>query len=98
MPLLPCLVGIHVVCRRGNNVCYLVHNLSSAKLEQESLLPTDTQAFLGHSYKTVSLHNAGEVWLHHSTPLSNKYWMFIMIMSKKKTVEREALSIHTGYH
>ena len=55
------IAGIHVLNRSGNKLSYLLYNLSTCKVEQDSVFPTDTQAFIGASEKAVSLHNGGEV-------------------------------------
>lgn len=53
--------GIHLVTRNGPRITYLVYNLSTGKLDQESLSPTDATAFVGRSDKHIQLHNGGEV-------------------------------------
>ena len=56
------ITGIHVLNRSHNNkLSYLVYNLSTAKVEQDSTFPTDTQAFLGASESNIMLQNGGEV-------------------------------------
>ncbi|KAI0232893.1 E3 ubiquitin-protein ligase UBR5 [Lamellibrachia satsuma] len=52
--------GIHLVTRNGPRITYLVYNLSTGKLDQESLSPTDATAFVGRSDKHIQLHNGGE--------------------------------------
>ena len=39
----------------------MIYNLSTGKLDQESLSPTDASAFIGKSEKHIQLHNGGEV-------------------------------------
>jgi E3 ubiquitin-protein ligase EDD1 len=57
-----CAAGIHVLTRSGNKLSYVVYNLSTGKVEQDSVFPTDTQAFLGTSPNSkITLHNGGEV-------------------------------------
>ena len=53
--------GINVLNRSGNKLSYVVYNLSTGKTEQDSVFPTDTQAFIGASERAISLHNGGEV-------------------------------------
>ena len=53
--------GLHLVTRSGSRITYLVYNLSTGKLEQEALSPTDATAFIGRSDKFIQLHNGGEV-------------------------------------
>ncbi|KAK2182676.1 hypothetical protein NP493_338g00008 [Ridgeia piscesae] len=52
--------GLHLVTRNGSRITYLVYNLSTGKLEQEALSPTDATAFIGRSDKFIQLHNGGE--------------------------------------
>ncbi|KAK2167028.1 hypothetical protein LSH36_32g04006 [Paralvinella palmiformis] len=52
--------GIHMVCVVGTHFKYFIYDLSTSKMEQSSMFPTDTIAFLGQSERKVKLHNAGE--------------------------------------
>uniref|UniRef100_A0A0L8I213 UBR-type domain-containing protein n=1 Tax=Octopus bimaculoides TaxID=37653 RepID=A0A0L8I213_OCTBM len=52
--------GIHVIARCGARLSYMVYNLSSGKVEQNSPFPTDTQSFLGNFDRPITLHNSGE--------------------------------------
>lgn len=52
--------GIHVIARSGARLSYMVYNLSSGKVEQNSPFPTDTQSFLGNFDRPITLHNSGE--------------------------------------
>ena len=54
--------GIHVLTRSGNRLSCVVYNLSTGKVKQVSVFPTDTQAFLGAPPHTkITLHNGEEV-------------------------------------
>ncbi|XP_046357083.2 E3 ubiquitin-protein ligase UBR5-like isoform X2 [Haliotis rufescens] len=51
--------GIHVIARSGSRLNYLVYNLSSGKVEQNCLFPTDASSFLGLGTSDIKLHNSG---------------------------------------
>ncbi len=53
--------GIHVICRMGAKLSYMVYSLSTGKVDQDSAFPTDTLAFIGHSQKAIQLHSCGQV-------------------------------------
>ena len=57
------MTGIHLINCTGNRLSYIYHNLSTCKVEQDCLFPTDTQAFLGTNDKEITLYNCGEVTL-----------------------------------
>ncbi|XP_033727140.1 E3 ubiquitin-protein ligase UBR5-like isoform X1 [Pecten maximus] len=52
--------GIHVICRSGARLSYLVYNLTTGKVEQDSVFPTDAQAFMGSHRSDITLHNTGD--------------------------------------
>ncbi|UYV60139.1 UBR5 [Cordylochernes scorpioides] len=54
--------GIHAIVRQPetNRLSYVLCNLTSGKIEQDSVFPTDTQSFLGQDAKLVSLNICGE--------------------------------------
>ncbi|KAH3897177.1 hypothetical protein DPMN_021362, partial [Dreissena polymorpha] len=52
--------GIHVVAKSGVRLSYVVYNLSSGKVERESVFPTEAQAFMGCRRSNITLHNPGE--------------------------------------
>lgn len=56
-----CIAGIHVIARSGSRLNYLVYNLSSGKVEQNCLFPTDASSFLGLGTSDIKLHNSGSV-------------------------------------
>ncbi|XP_064596947.1 E3 ubiquitin-protein ligase UBR5-like isoform X2 [Liolophura sinensis] len=49
--------GIHVLIRSGSKLSYMMHNLSTGKVEQDSTFPTHTHAFLGQSDHNIALYN-----------------------------------------
>ncbi|KAL3890879.1 hypothetical protein ACJMK2_003152 [Sinanodonta woodiana] len=49
--------GIHVIARAGARLSYIVYNLSTGKVDQDSLFPTDAQAFMGSHRSVIKLHN-----------------------------------------
>lgn len=59
------LAGIHILNRSGNRLSYMIYNLSTNKVEQDSHFPTETNAFLGKNESNISLHNNGEVIYQH---------------------------------
>ncbi|CAG2112429.1 unnamed protein product, partial [Medioppia subpectinata] len=53
-------VGIHAIVKSGTKLNYVVFNITSGRVEQESRFPTDTSAFLGQDMSLISLHCFGE--------------------------------------
>ncbi|KAK3087035.1 hypothetical protein FSP39_000732 [Pinctada imbricata] len=47
--------GIHVIARSGARLSYIVYNLTSGKVEQDSAFPTDAQSFMGVHRREISL-------------------------------------------
>ena len=54
------LSDVYVVSHTASKLCFLMYNLSSAKVDQESTFPTNTAAFLGRSPHSISLENSGQ--------------------------------------
>ena len=55
------LLGVHGISKAGSKITYVIYNLSTGKLVQECLLPTESGAFLGTDSNAVSLTITGEV-------------------------------------
>lgn len=57
--------GVHAVVRQGvlpnTRLSYVVYNLSSGRVEQDSPFPSDTTAFMGLYPQDIALTSAGEV-------------------------------------
>ena len=53
-------IGIHAIVKSGTKLNYIVFNITSGRVEQESKFPTDTTAFLGQDMSLISLHCFGE--------------------------------------
>ena len=53
-------IGIHAIVKSGTKLNYVVFNITSGRIEQESKFPTDTTAFLGQDTSLISLHCYGE--------------------------------------
>ena len=53
-------IGIHAIVKSGTKLNYIVFNITSGRVEQESRFPTDTTAFLGQDMTLISLHCFGE--------------------------------------
>lgn len=53
-------LDVHLVCRNGNKISYMVHNLGTGKVEQDSTFPTNTQSFIGLNQRLIRLDNAGQ--------------------------------------
>ena len=53
-------LGLHAIVKNGTKLNYMVYNLTSGKPEQDSLFPTDTNAFLGQDQSLISLTCHGE--------------------------------------
>ncbi|XP_065335384.1 E3 ubiquitin-protein ligase UBR5 isoform X2 [Cloeon dipterum] len=52
--------NIHGIVRLGNKFSYSIYNLSSGRVEQEHLFPTDLTAFMGQDPSNISLTCTGE--------------------------------------
>lgn len=52
--------GIHAIVKTGTKLSYVVFNLSSGRVEQDSPFPSDTSSFLGLEPQNISLIGAGE--------------------------------------
>lgn len=53
--------GIHVIARSGVRLNYIVYNLSTGKIERDSVFPTEAQAFMGSHRSDITLQNPGDV-------------------------------------
>lgn len=51
--------GIHAVVKHSSKVHYALFNLNSGRQEQDSVFPSDVNAFLGNNAKQISLTSAG---------------------------------------
>ncbi|KAK2726284.1 hypothetical protein QYM36_000668 [Artemia franciscana] len=56
---------VHTIVRNKNRFSYNVLDLSTGKVEQENVLPTDVSAFSGLDLKNISLH----IWAEENLPL-----------------------------
>lgn len=52
--------GIHAIMKTNNKLHYTLFNLNTGRQEQDSVFPTDINAFLGNSPSNISLTSAGE--------------------------------------
>ncbi|KAK7870183.1 hypothetical protein R5R35_012737 [Gryllus longicercus] len=52
--------GIHAIVKSGTKLSYVVFNLSSGRVEQDSPFPSDTSSFLGLEPQNINLIGAGE--------------------------------------
>ncbi|RWS09512.1 E3 ubiquitin-protein ligase UBR5-like isoform X2 [Dinothrombium tinctorium] len=52
--------GIHAIVRNGNKLSYLIYSVTSGKVEQDFIFPTDPQSFLGQDQSLIALYCHGE--------------------------------------
>ncbi|XP_037923284.1 E3 ubiquitin-protein ligase hyd isoform X6 [Hermetia illucens] len=52
--------GIHAIMKFGPKLHYTLFNLNSGRQEQDSMFPTDINAFIGHSANNVALNCASD--------------------------------------
>ncbi|KAI1289573.1 E3 ubiquitin-protein ligase UBR5 [Halotydeus destructor] len=52
--------GIHAVVRNKSKLSYIVFNVTSGKVEQDSVFPTDPQSFLGQDPSLINIYCCGE--------------------------------------
>lgn len=52
--------GIHAIVKVGSKLHYSLYNLNNGRQEQDSVFPTDFNAFIGHSSNNVSLSCASD--------------------------------------
>ncbi|KAJ8980295.1 hypothetical protein NQ317_005215 [Molorchus minor] len=52
--------GVHAVVRNGAKLSYVIYNISSGRIEQDNLFPSDTAAFMGLYPQHINLVCAGE--------------------------------------
>ncbi|XP_075236131.1 E3 ubiquitin-protein ligase hyd isoform X1 [Lycorma delicatula] len=52
--------GIHGIVKNGTKLSYVMYNVTSGRIEQDSLFPSDTSAFLGLEPQDICLTSTGE--------------------------------------
>ncbi|KAK9872968.1 hypothetical protein WA026_020316 [Henosepilachna vigintioctopunctata] len=52
--------GIHAIVRDGMKLHYVIYNISSGRVEQDNMFPSDTASFMGLYPSLINLTSAGE--------------------------------------
>ncbi|XP_074597147.1 E3 ubiquitin-protein ligase hyd isoform X2 [Brevipalpus obovatus] len=52
--------GIHAIVKNGSKLSYAVLSVTSGKIEQDCVFPTDSSSFFGQNQALISLHCYGE--------------------------------------
>ncbi|CAA9999619.1 unnamed protein product [Nesidiocoris tenuis] len=53
--------GLHAIVKSNSKISYMLFNITSGKIEQDSPFPTETEAFLGLEPSNINLSSTGEM-------------------------------------